>query len=116
MMTILLVIIYASFISLGLPDSLLGSAWPLMYMDLQVSVSYAGIISIVVSCGTIISSFFSVKVIRRFGTGKVTAVSVLMTAIALLGFSVSRNFIFLCLLSIPLGLGAGSVDAALTIL
>lgn len=113
MMTILLVIIYASFISLGLPDSLLGSAWPLMYMDLQVSVSYAGIISIVVSCGTIISSFFSVKVIRRFGTGKVTAVSVLMTAIALLGFSVSRNFIFLCLLSIPLGLGAGSVDAAL---
>ena len=113
MMTILLAIIYASFISLGLPDSLLGSAWPSMYIDLNVSVSYAGAISMVVAGGTIISSFFSVKVIRRFGTGKVTAISVLMTALALLGFSVSRNLIFLCLFAIPLGFGAGSVDAAL---
>lgn len=113
MMTILLVIIYASFISLGLPDSLLGSAWPTMYMDLKVLVSYAGAISMVVASGTIISSFFSVKIIRRFGTGKVTAFSVLMTAVALLGFSVSKNYIFLCIFSIPLGLGAGSVDAAL---
>jgi len=113
MMTILLVIIYASFISLGLPDSVLGSAWPSMYLDLGVSVSYAGAISMIVAGGTIISSFFSVKVIRRFGTGKVTAVSVLMTAIALLGFGISKSFIFLCVFSIPLGLGAGSVDAAL---
>ena len=111
--TLLLVIIYASFISLGLPDSLLGSAWPSMHLDLNVSVSYAGAISMMVAGGTIISSFFSVKIIRRFGTGKVTAISVLMTALALLGFSISRNVVFLFIFSIPLGLGAGSVDAAL---
>ena len=113
MITILLVIIYVSFISLGLPDSLLGSAWPSMYSGLNVSVSYAGVISMLIAGGTIVSSFFSVKIIRKFGTGKVTAISVLMTAISLLGFGVSRNFIFLCIFSIPLGLGAGSVDAAL---
>ncbi len=113
MMTILLIIIYASFISLGLPDSLLGSAWPSMYTGLKVSVSYAGALSMLIAGGTIISSFFSVKIIRRFGTGKVTAASVFMTAFALLGFGISRNFVFLCLFSIPLGLGAGSVDAAL---
>lgn len=113
MITLLLIIIYASFISLGLPDSLLGSAWPSMYTDIKVSISYAGVISMVIAGGTIISSFFSVKVIRKFGTGKVTAISVLMTALALLGFGVSRSFIFLCLFAIPLGLGAGSVDAAL---
>lgn len=113
MITILLVIIYASFVSLGLPDSLLGSAWPSMYTDLKVSISYAGAVSMLIAGGTIISSFLSVKIIRRFGTGKVTAVSVLMTALALLGFGISKSFIFLCIFSIPLGLGAGSVDAAL---
>lgn len=113
MMTILLIIIYASFISLGLPDSLLGSAWPSMYTDLEVSVSYAGAISMLIAGGAITSSFFSVKIIQKFGTGKVTAVSVFMTALALLGFGISKSFIFLCVFSIPLGLGAGSVDAAL---
>ena len=113
MMTILLIIIYASFISLGLPDSLLGSAWPSMYTNLEVSVSYAGAISMLVAGGAITSSFFSVKIIQKFGTGKVTAVSVFMTAFALLGFGISKSFIFLCIFSIPLGLGAGSVDAAL---
>jgi fucose permease len=110
---LLLIIIYLSFISLGLPDSLLGSAWPSMYNLLNVPLHYAGIISMIGSSGTVISSVLSEKIIRRFGTGIVTAVSVLMTAIALAGFSFSNSFIFLCFFAVPLGLGAGSVDAAL---
>ncbi|MDF2801479.1 MAG: fucose permease [Anaerocolumna sp.] len=113
MLTLLLIVIYISFISLGLPDSLLGSAWPILHADLSVPISYAGIISMIVSGGTIISSFFSEKIIRKLGTGLVTAISVLMTAGALLGFSYAPSFIWLCILAIPLGLGAGSVDAGL---
>jgi len=114
MLTILLlIVIYLSFISLGLPDSLLGSAWPSMYNLLNVPLHYAGIISMIIAGGTVISSVFSARIIKRFGTGIVTAVSVLMTAVALLGFSFSKSFIFLCLCAVPLGLGAGSVDAAL---
>ncbi len=113
MITLLLVIIYLSFISLGLPDSLLGSAWPAMRTDMALPVSYAGILSFIITGGTIISSLLSDKVIRRFGTGKVTAVSVGMTAFALLGFSISPGFLWLCFLAVPLGLGAGSVDTAL---
>jgi fucose permease len=111
--TILLIIIYLSFISLGLPDSLLGSAWPSMYGGLNVPLHYAGYISMIIAGGTVISSIFSEKIIRRLGTGIVTALSVLMTAAALLGFSFSSDFVLLCLWAIPLGLGAGSVDAAL---
>jgi fucose permease len=110
---ITLVIIYISFISLGLPDSLLGSAWPSMYNSLDVPLYYAGFISMIIAGGTVISSVLSERVIRRFGTGIVTAVSVLMTAAALIGFSLSHSFSALCLCAIPLGLGAGSVDAAL---
>jgi fucose permease len=110
---ILLIIIYISFISLGLPDSLLGSAWPSMYGGLNAPLHYAGYISMIIAGGTVISSFFSAKVIRRLGTGIVTALSVLMTAAALLGFSFSSAFVLLCLWAVPLGLGAGSVDAAL---
>lgn len=113
MTSILLVVIYIAFISLGLPDSLLGSAWPSMYGELNVSVSYAGIISMIISGGTIASSLFSDKLIRKFGTGMVTALSVAMTAAALLGFSLSHSFWQLCLWGIPYGLGAGSVDTAL---
>lgn len=113
MYSILLVIIYISFISLGLPDSLLGSAWPSMYGELGVPVSYAGVVSTIIAAGTIVSSFFSDKIIRKLGTGKVTAISVAMTAVALFGFSVSTEFWMLCVFSIPYGLGAGSVDAAL---
>lgn len=113
MITLLLVIIYMSFISLGLPDSLLGSAWPVMRTDMALPVSFGGILSFIITGGTIISSLLSDKVIRRFGTGKVTAVSVGMTAFALLGFSVSPGFPWLCVLAVPLGLGAGSVDTAL---
>ncbi|WEK54179.1 MAG: MFS transporter [Candidatus Cohnella colombiensis] len=113
MMTLLLIIIYVSFISLGLPDSLLGSAWPAMQHDFAVPVSYAGIVSMIIAGGTIVSSFFSDSVIRKWGTGFVTTISVLMTAVALLGFGIAPSFIWLCVLAIPLGLGAGSVDAAL---
>jgi len=109
----LLIIIYLSFISLGLPDSLLGSAWPSMYNSLNVPLHYAGFISMIIAGGTVISSILSEKIIRRFGTGIVTSVSVLMTAAALIGFSVSGSFLYLCLCAVPLGLGAGSVDAAL---
>jgi fucose permease len=109
----LLLIIYLSFISLGLPDSLLGSAWPAMYTGLFVPVSYAGALSLIIAGGTIVSSLFSEKNIRRFGTGIVTAISVLMTAVALLGFSIANRFMALCIWAVPLGLGAGSVDAAL---
>jgi fucose permease len=111
--TILLIIIYISFISLGLPDSLLGSAWPSMYNGLNVPLHYAGFISMIVAGGTVVSSLFSAKIIRRLGTGIVTACSVFMTAVALLGFSFSNAFVLLCLWAVPLGLGAGSVDAAL---
>jgi len=111
--TILLVIIYLSFISLGLPDSLLGSAWPSMYSGLYIPLHYAGYVSMIVAGGTVISSFFSERIIRRLGTGVVTALSVFMTAAALLGISFSSAFPLLCLWAVPLGLGAGSVDAAL---
>jgi len=112
-MTVLLLIIYISFISLGLPDSLLGSAWPAINADLKVPLSYAGIVSMIISGGTIISSLNSERIIKKIGTGLVTAVSVLMTAIALLGFGLSQNFLWFVVLAVPLGLGAGSVDAAL---
>ena len=92
MFQLLLVIIYLSFISLGLPDSLLGSAWPTMYPQLGVPVSYAGIISMIIALGTIVSSLQSDRLTRRLGTGKVTAISVAMTAVALWGFSVSSAF------------------------
>lgn len=109
----LLLIIYLAFISLGLPDSLLGSAWPDMFKDLAVPLDYAGIISMVVAAGTVVSSLWSGKLIARFGVAAVTTFSVLLTALALMGFSYSHHFLYLCLLAIPLGLGAGSVDSAL---
>ena len=113
MIQLLLPIIYLAFISLGLPDSLLGSAWPSMYPLLGVPVSYAGILSMIISFGTIVSSLNSDRLTRALGTGKVTAFSVGMTAAALFGFSISTQFWMLCLWAVPYGLGAGSVDAAL---
>ena len=113
MFQLLLVIIYLSFISLGLPDSLLGAAWPTMYPQLGVPVSYAGVISLIIAAGTVVSSLQSDRLTRRFGTGRVTAFSVATTAVALFGFSVSSRFWQLCLWAIPYGLGAGSVDASL---
>lgn len=113
MFHLLLAIIYLAFISLGLPDSLLGSAWPSMYPEFQVPVSYAGIISMIIAVGTIVSSLQSDRLTRKFGTGMVTAASVFMTAAALFGFSISHSFFALCLWAVPYGLGAGSVDASL---
>ena len=113
MFSLLLVLIYVCFISLGLPDSLLGSAWPVLQEEIHVPMSYAGIVSTVISGGTIISSFFSDKLLRKFGAGKVTAFSVALTAIALFGFSISNRFWMLIAWSIPYGLGAGAVDAIL---
>ena len=113
MFHLLLVIIYLAFISLGLPDGLLGAAWPSMYQEFQVPVSYAGIISMIIAGGTIVSSLQSDRLTLRFGPGRVTAVSVAMTAAALFGFSVTRSFLPLCFWAVPYGLGAGSVDAAL---
>jgi fucose permease len=113
MLALLLVIIYIAYISLGLPDSLLGTAWPAAYMALGVPVSMAGIISAVISCNTIVSSLLSSRVIRWLGTGLTTTISVSMTAAALFGFSLSPNYWTMVLFAIPLGLGAGSVDAAL---
>ena len=113
MIQLLLPIIYLAFISLGLPDSLLGSAWPSMYPLLGVPVSYAGILSMIISFGTIVSSLKSDRLTRALGAGRVTAISVGMTAAALFGFSISTQFWMLCLWAVPYGLGAGSVDAAL---
>lgn len=113
MFHLLLAIIYLSFISLGLPDGLLGAAWPVMYRELAVPVSYAGAVSMTISCGTIVSSLLSDRIIRKLGVGKLTAVSVAMTALALVGFSHSPSFWLLLLWAVPYGLGAGSVDAAL---
>lgn len=109
----LLVIIYISFISLGLPDGLLGAGWPTMYPQFDVPVSYSGIIFLIICLGTVVSSLQSDRVIRRLGTGKMTFFSVALTATALLGFSCSNAFWQLCVWAIPYGLGAGGVDAAL---
>ena len=113
MVHLLLSIIYIAFISLGLPDSLLGAAWPVMHEDLGAPLSYAGIISMIIAFGTVVSSLQSDRLTLWLGTGKVTAISVAMTATALFGFSASSEFWMLCLWAIPYGLGAGGVDAAL---
>ena len=112
-MLLLLGIIYVAFISLGLPDALLGAAWPSIHGELGVPVSYAGIISMIISGGTILSSLSSDMLTKKMGTGRVTAVSVAITAAALWGFSVAGSFRMLCVIALPYGLGAGAVDAAL---
>lgn len=109
----LLILIYIAFISLGLPDSLLGSGWPVMHTELGVPVSYMGIVSMVISGGTIISSLLSDKLTRKFGTRIVTVASVFLTVIALFGFSFSSRFWMLIVFAVPYGLGAGAIDAAL---
>ena len=111
--SLLLALIYVCFISLGLPDSLLGSAWPVLHAEIEVPISFAGIVSATIFVGTILSSLFSDKLLHRFGPGRVTAVSVVMTALGLFGFSVSNRFFMLILWAIPYGLGAGGVDAIL---
>ena len=113
MVSLLLAIIYLSFISLGLPDGILGSAWPVMYPQLSVPVSYMGIVTMIIAAGTIVSSLLSDRLTKAMGVGMVTAISVAMTAGSLFLFSVTDSFALICLWAIPYGLGAGSVDAAL---
>lgn len=113
MYTLLLLLIYLVFISLGLPDSLLGSAWPVIHQELQVPLSYAGAVTMIVSFGTICSSLMSERLTKKLGVNIVTVCSVLLTAIALYGFSTASAFWMLCLWGIPYGLGAGAIDAAL---
>lgn len=113
MFNLLIIVIYLAFISLGLPDALLGSSWPIMHLEMNVPLSYAGIISMIIALGTIISSLLSDKLTKRFSSFKVTLVSVLLTAFALFGFSISSSFWMLVLFAIPYGIGAGGVDASL---
>lgn len=113
MISLLLAVIYAAFISLGLPDALLGAAWPIMHAQMGVPLSYAGIVTFIIAMGTVVSSLMSDRLTLRLGAGKVTALSVGLTAFALLGFSFSNRFWMLLAFAIPYGLGAGSVDAAL---
>ena len=113
MATLLLLVIYITFIGLGIPDSLFGSAWPAIYTELDLPVSWANFVTMLISAGTILSSLLSARLINRFGTAIITAVSTTMTAFALLGFSLSGGMGWLCLFAIPLGLGAGSIDTAL---
>lgn len=113
MTTLLLIIIYLAFISLGLPDSMLGAAWPLMRIELGLPLSGAGLISMIVTMGTIVSSLLTGRLIKKLGTGVLTTFSVLTTALALLGFSFTSNYLWLCIMAVPLGLGAGAVDAGL---
>lgn len=113
MYILLLSIIYLAFISLGLPDSLLGASWPTLHVSFDVPISYMGIISMIISLGTVLSSLFSERLTARFGTRIVTTASVLLTAVALFGFSTVTEFYQICLLGIPYGLGAGAIDAAL---
>lgn len=113
MATMFLLIIYLAFISLGLPDSILGAAWPIMRTDLNAPLSAAGLVSMIVSASTIVSSLNSSRLLRRFGTGMVSFLSTLLTAAALFGFSFSGSILFLLVLAVPLGLGAGAIDAGL---
>ena len=113
MFSLLIIVIYLAFISLGLPDALLGSSWPIMHIEMNVPLSFAGIISMIIALGTIISSLLSDRLTKRFSSFKVTLVSVLLTAFALFGFSISSSFWMLVLFSIPYGIGAGGVDASL---
>jgi fucose permease len=113
MATLFLMIIYMAFISLGLPDSLLGTAWPIMQIEYEAPLEMAGLISMMISAGTIISSLMSGKVIKRFGTGKVTFISCFMTAGALLGIALAPHLFWFFILAIPLGVGAGAVDSGL---
>ncbi len=113
MVSLLLPIIYLLFISLGLPDSLLGSAWPSIYIEFDVPVSYAGIISVIICLGTVVSSLNSDRLTKKLGPGLVSAVSVALTAVCMFGFSISHSMVALCLWAFPYGLGGGSIDAAL---
>ena len=110
---LLLVFIYAAFIGLGLPDTVLGAAWPVMQLDLNAPLSAAGLLSIIVSAGTIVSSLWTPSLLRKLGTGKLVFVSIALTAVASFGYGFSAAFWMMCLFAIPMGIGAGAIDVAL---
>ena len=113
MATALLIIIYIAFIGLGIPDSLFGTAWPAIYSEFELPISFGSFVTIIISCGTVLSSVISSKIISRLGTNKVSAYSTLLTALALLGFSFAPNLWVMCFWAIILGIGAGAIDVAL---
>ncbi|MBQ8780773.1 MAG: MFS transporter [Oscillospiraceae bacterium] len=113
MYLLLLAVIYLAFVSLGLPDSLLGAAWPTVRVDFDVPLSYMGVVSMIIAGGTIVSGLLSERLTKKFGTRAVTIVSVILTAAALFGFSCVTEFYQMCLWGIPYGFGAGAIDAAL---
>ena len=113
MASLLLAVIYLTFISLGLPDSLLGTAWPVIHIDLGAPIAAQSVISIIISCCTIVSSLLTARLVHRLGTGRLTALSVALTAGAILGFSAAQSFWQLCLIALPYGLGAGAIDSVL---
>lgn len=113
MATILLIVIYIAFMGMGVPDSLFGAAWPAIYRDLGIPVGWASFVTVIIAIGTVLSSLYATKIILRFGTEKVTLISTVMTAISILGFAYSHHFIWLCIFSVPIGFGAGAIDAAL---
>ena len=113
MATLLLIIIYAVFIGLGLPDSVFGSAWPAIYPEINSTISDANYVTVLISFSTVVASLFSARLINKFGTGLVTAISTCLTALALLGFALSNSLLWFCVLALPLGAGAGAIDSAL---
>lgn len=113
MATLLLILIFFAFVGLGIPDSLFGAAWPAIYPEFGVPVASASVVTLTISACTVISSVFSARLINRLGTGLVSLISTALTAIALLGFSLSHGFLWLCLLALPLGFGAGAIDSGL---
>lgn len=113
MATILIIIIYIAFVSLGLPDALVGAVWPAAHADFGMPLTSAGIVSFITVCGTVLSSLLSARIIKRLGTGRVAALSAMLTGGVIIVMSVTHRFLFLCLLAVPLGFGAGSVDTAL---
>lgn len=113
MATLLIIVIYVAFIGLGIPDSLFGTAWPAIYSDFSLPISFGSFVTVIISCGTVISSIISARLIDRFGTNRVSAFSTLLTALALIGFSFAPNLWVMCALAIPLGIGAGAIDVAL---
>ena len=113
MATLLVIIIFVTYVGLGIPDSLFGTAWPAIYTEFDIPISYSNFVTGVLYVGTIISSLFSARLTKKLGTPLVVALSTLSTAVAILGFSFSKNILMLCLFAIPLGLGAGGIDNVL---
>lgn len=110
---LLLLVIYIAYIGLGVPDSLFGTAWPAIYEEYGLPLSFGSFVTVIISSCTALSSIMSARLINRLGTSRVTLFSTALTAVAILAISYTGNFVYLCICAIPLGLGAGSIDTAL---